>query len=302
MIGLDHSMATLAAGRSAGRPAATFDCTTGNLPAGLSLSRAGPALQIGATGLFSSVAANTPRLARPPLSADIRGLLIETAASNRIIYSHDVTQASFWQSPNGLSVTASAEISPDGTANASRISGSDGFIYALVSATPGETLTFSYYRKFGTASQNRLAVYNQTALNFITSATPTTAYETDIHGNGWTRVAHVFTVPDGCTEIRVYPHRVDSMPAAAGTLHLWGLQLEHGSKVSSPIPTSGAVVTRAADIATLQTLSGTYDLRLTYGDMSTSVLLAQAVSPGWSPPLDKVQLRRIEVFSAGALG
>ncbi|RII37126.1 hypothetical protein DL237_18760 [Pseudooceanicola sediminis] len=302
MIGLDHSIATLAGGRPAARALASFDCTTGSLPAGLSLTRAGPAPQIGATGLFATVGADTARLARDPLSPVILGLLIEAAASNRLPYSHDLTQAAVWQSPNGLTISASAETSPDGTTNASMVSGSDGFLYALIPATPGETLTFSYYRKFGTASENRLAVYNQTALSFITSATPTTAYETDIHGNGWTRIAHVFTVPAGCTEIRVYPHRVDSMPAAAGTIHLWGLQVEQGSNASSPIHTSGAPATRAADIAALETLSGTYDVRLTYGDMSVGVLPDQGITPGWWPPLGKAQLRRIEVFSDGVLG
>ncbi|MEJ1993203.1 MAG: hypothetical protein P8X50_16360 [Maritimibacter sp.] len=93
--------------------------------------------------------------------------------------------------------------------------------------------------------------------------------------------------------------RLDTSGSIDFTLDIALAQLEQGSIVSSPTPSSTA---RADETIGLSALNGTYDLRAETASGSVSTFLAQAVTPGyWPPALASGTLRSMIVYPAGTL-
>ena len=151
---------------------------------------------------------------------------------------------------NNATKTINALTSPEGVNNAATINvtSNSGSIYAqsgsvVESVEPETKYTFSFYVKRGTNTENYLAVraQNPSPETFISEDVEYTASTTE-----WKRISHTFTTPAGCTSIRLYPQRYTS--GGQGTTHLFGIQLEKGSCVTSYIPTYGIAATREEDI------------------------------------------------------
>lgn len=112
--------------------------------------------------------------------------------------------------------------------------------------------------------QNNYSIYNSTAGNWIISQTSYTISSTAA------RIIVTFTVPAGCTLVRVYPNRnmaldnfsyslISVTPGAVYTFSWFaqkignayrtgGVQVEAGGEATSLIETEGAQATRAADV------------------------------------------------------
>jgi len=69
------------------------------------------------------------------------------------------------------------------------------------------------------------------------------------------------------------------------TLRIGSPQLEQQAVASSPIPTTAAAVTRPADVLTLATTPGTYDIQIQRRSGST-LLAATAVGTSYVVPSD----------------
>lgn len=224
---------------------------------GWAYSRAGTAYSLDGS---TSFAANTPRLTSA-------GLLIEGAATNRLLYSHDIDNAAWTKSV--AVVTANYGAAPDGTTTADRVEFIAGTCYIQKSGVAGLTASSPCTLSFFARSL---------------SGTPTIGLRSGVSGlnttraltGSWARYTWTFNA-GAATEVIQF---VDSgiVPGASATADflLWGVQVETGSSASSYIPTTSAAASRAADVATLTISAGDGTDELTVDYVGGSVTLARS--------------------------
>lgn len=176
--------------------------------------------------------------------ADVCGLLPEGAVTNLLVRSAEFDNASWLNGGGG--VTANQLTSPEGAATADMLTiagAGTGLIYQLVAVTASTAYTFSVHARMGSIAEGdyKLAFYDATAGAFIAQDVVPSSI---VVGNGWRRYYYTVTTPVGCTSMRAYAFRNSAL--AAGTVYLWGAQLEVGTEVTSYVPTAAANATRTA--------------------------------------------------------
>jgi len=246
----------------------------------ITFTRASTATFFNSAGVLTSAATNAPRFDYNPSTLAAQGLLIEESRANLLTYSAEFDNAA-WTKVNS-SVTADAAVSPDGTSNADKlIEDSSVSVFhrttsIFVSSTSG-TYTASVFLKAAERSFAFLAVTDnitgamERRINLATgvvdstnvsgagSWTSITASSVNI-GNGWWRLTITGTQGAG-TVLTTIVSIGDATGARVYTgngtsgLFVWGAQLEAGAFPTSYIPTTTTALTRAADVASVNTLS-----------------------------------------------
>jgi hypothetical protein len=210
--------------------------------------RASTATFVGSDGLIQSAAVNAARFDHDPVTLACKGLLIEEARTNLLARSEELGNA-YWTISNA-SISENNQTSPNGSLTADTITVSAGTpsLYRAVACTASTLYTFSFYIKIGTLTPSdfKFAVRDDTngvfiAENIVPNITPVTT--------GWRRVTYTFTTPVGCVLVRPYLMRYSYL--SAGTIYLWGAQLEAGSFATSYIPTVASSVVRSADLCSI---------------------------------------------------
>lgn len=210
----------------------------------------------------TSAAYYGPRFDYNPATLVARGLLIEEARTNIVLYSKtDVTN---WVQNNVVG-TIDSIAAPDGTASATLITANGGANNFLYSATPHNTTaapwTQSFYVKAGTASWIYIRAADNTSdtwFNVSTGVVGTlgagcTSTITAV-GNGWYRCTVTKTTSASASGFAVVgiANGDNSTTAVAGqTIYVWGAQTELGSFATSYIPTAASAVARSADSASM---------------------------------------------------
>lgn len=250
---------------------------TGSLDSRITFARADAtscATYFGSDGLLKTAAANVARFDYDPATLLPRGLLIEESRTNLLLQSRDMTQAA-WSKADvtptrnqiGLDRAANSACLMTHGATTSGIASQGG---ASVSA--GSTITASgvftrgntdwillIAAGSGTATNGANGWFNlNTGAVGATSArgagTAITSSITSL-GGGWYRCA-LTCVPNGSYTtpfMFILPANGNSSlsTVANATYILDYAQLEVGSTASSPIATTTAAVTRAADVASM---------------------------------------------------
>jgi hypothetical protein len=262
-----------------GPPGMTLDLnfmSSGNMPPGVTFTRASTATYTDASGVIQTAAINQPRW--DYTGGSLRGLLIEEARTNIWLQSADASNAAW----NKLGVTAAAPVvtanqttAPDGTLTAARVvypavsaGGSLSQLHQILNlAVPNAAQTFSVYLKGAVGGEQTYLNVNSAGTYSRVRVTLTTA---------WQRFALTTPVLPGGGYVFVIGTDLgdagqSSTPAQ--TIFVWGAQAEGGA-LSSYIPTLAANVTRSADLAAMPftpAASGTYAARFIPAGVASSL-------------------------------
>jgi hypothetical protein len=213
-----------------------------------------------------------PRLVYDPVTLASQGILPEEARTNSCTQSQDLSTT--W-TLGGSTVTANNTTSPDGTVNADKLvedssAAAEHRCFNTFTGVSGTTYTYSVYAKADTrgginirmqATGTPIDIYYDVSTGAVTSTTAGTGSIQSV-GNGWYRCIAT-GASDLSGSVRI---TINLLQTAGGTtriysgdgtsgLFLWQAQVEAGTGASSPIPTTTAAVTRAADVPVLTGLS-----------------------------------------------
>lgn len=224
-------------------------------------------------GVMQTAAIDAIRINHDPYTKEFKGVLIENAATNRLLRSEDFDIAAWTKTRT--SITANAILAPNNTTTAEKLvedttASSNHFISQNASLEASTIYTLSIYAKAAERSRIVLQTGNVSSWSnaisvgfdltngslFSVSGNPTTSGVIKYIGNGWYRcsITKAFGDTSGAGALSVYlANSTGSMVYTGdGTsgIYIWGAQIEAGTFATSYIKTTTAEVTRAADIIT----------------------------------------------------
>lgn len=216
-------------------------------------TRTGSGTRINKAGLIETVGSNVPRL-NYRLDADgnpssCPELLLEPERTNIFTNSNSFASSNWFKS--NLTVSANQTTSPTGENNASLITATvDNGLLAEFNEWTSTQRTASFFVKKNTSSVveivNASSVSNFVRYDLengaILSEGGTMTGKMQNYGNGWYRVIATYSISSGTN---TFGFRITN----AGSVYIYGAQIEEASTVSSYIHTGSAVVTRNKDQA-----------------------------------------------------
>jgi len=234
----------------------------------ITFSRASGGTFLGSNGLLQTAANNIPRIEYDATGA-VKGLLIEEARTNLLNYSNDFTNAA-WSKTN-LTVTANQATGPDGTVSATEVGitsiPQNSYGIHFSTSTSGALSFFAKQnteRFFlivrGTYTSGDWAIFDLS--NGTVSKSPTysgSSTEMVPMGNGWYRCVLQSAQASTVSAFSVSGSGTDNTTSTAGTVYLYGAQLEVASFHTSYIPTISSTATRAKDLAEIPTSAFGYN-------------------------------------------
>ncbi|WP_281686703.1 hypothetical protein [Pseudomonas citronellolis] len=241
----------------------------------ITFTRSSAAWRFNASGVLEQVPANQPRFDYDPVTLALRGLLVEEQRTNLLTYSSDLSNAVWSKSDSTISTDTT--VAPDGSLMQKVTQGSAGNGYVArssnITITAG-TYSHSRFLKRGNhdwvvmsvadsiSSANSARAWFNLATGVIGTidavgsvTSPAAAIE---HvGNGIYRCTVSGNIPFATAMPFVIGVAANGSTArvAGGTRYDFGSQLEAGAFPTSYIPTTSSQVTRAADVASVNTLS-----------------------------------------------
>jgi len=198
---------------------------------------------------------------------------VEESRANLLTYSNDWSNV-IWNKTN-ITRTASATLGPDGTFSMTKLEATAStFTNCNQQITATATShTYSIYAKKGSAATdaNFFAIYNSTtattlaqlSINYdtgvVTQTTGTGATATAAGNNIWRIVIPVTSGITVGNVLNCYSCYLGGTETAGEFAYVYGAQLEAGAFATSYIPTVASQVTRAVDVASVNTLSPWYN-------------------------------------------
>ncbi len=252
------------------------------MPAGSTYTRAGSATAITSAGVIQTFAADAPQRTD-------RGLALEPAATNLLLYSQDFSNVS-WSNTNAT-VSANATTAPDGTTTADKLISDLVLGQHRTNQTPTSsagTQTLSVFAKpagydFVTLRLNTTggaAGFNAGTGEIVGGGT---GFTTSIlaAANAFYRCTIIVTgaAANAIARFNTSPTtNFDFAGDGVSGAFLWQAQLELGSVATSPIVTTTAQASRSLPVFTEPVPAGRTKARLAYADGTTT--LVTGLTPG----------------------
>ena len=224
----------------------------------ITFRRSSTGTYVDSDGLIKTANIDQPRFDHDPVTGVCKGLLVEESRTNLLTYSEDFTQ-SVWTKGTTLIATNSA-LSPNNTYSATLLIPNLGSFNIHSATSTSGTHTSSIFVKDAGAGSCLVAMGSTTQGYLINLNTVTGTYISGRSYGGGTLVSYsILPYPNGWFKVSVtatanargvYVNRADGTSPNQG-IYIWGAQLEAGSFPTSYIPTTGATVTRSADVASM---------------------------------------------------
>jgi hypothetical protein len=312
-------------------PSLLLDFLSGSLDSRITFTRASTATFSNSSGVLTSASNDVARFDYDPATLAPLGLLIEEARTNLVTRSEEFENA-VWTKSN-ITVTANNAVAPTGATTADRLMETavnlDHVLYFTNTQT-FTTATQSIYVKpngrnnvslrfaFG-ASDWVATVFDLTGNGSITqSSAGTSSLYTVVSrtivnaGNGWYRISMTATQPsrasyasalDLCTSPTPTLNALTGAESYLGDItkgiFAWGAQVEAGAFPTSYIPTTTTSLTRAADVASVNTLTPWYNASA--GTWYAEFLVPQANSSGLWRVLSGDVANRPQIFNNASI-
>jgi len=281
---------------------------TDTLDPQVTFTRASTATFFNSAGVLTSAATNAPRFDYNPATLAAQGLLIEESRTNSI--RNNTMQGAAAGTPGTLPTNWAYDPSSTGLSRQVVATGTDNGINYVdlrvfgtaaaanyvafyfetstgVAAVSGQTWTGTYYLKLTAGSTTGLTTLPSFGINEGTSGgvfvsggngpgvTPTAA---------WQRVSYTRALSGGGTVATILPFVIIAVSNGAAidiTLRIGLPQLEQGAFATSVIPTTTTALTRAADVASVNTLSPWYNASAgtIYAEYNIPFALASGAAP-----------------------
>jgi hypothetical protein len=259
---------------SAGGPTLNFQFAgSTTLDPQITFTRASTATYFNSAGVLTSAAINAPRFDYNPSTLAAQGLLIEESRANLFLQSADFTTT--WGQTN-VTITANTTASPDGGTNGDTLlinSAGAATNQTSQTFTAGSTITISVFAKKNASNFLRIEAGNLVNcwFNLNTGVTGTnsagsgnvlfSAKSIQAISGGWYRCVLTVTTSTITTiGVLLFATNTDGTTSSvSSSIFLWGAQLEAGAFPTSYIPTTTTALTRAADVASVNTLSPWYN-------------------------------------------
>jgi len=262
-------------------------------------SRTGSATRVNKAGLIETMASNEPRLDYPLIDGVVQScptLLLEPSRTNNMSHSEDFSV----YASAAASRTANAGTSPTGENNATLIhpssSGSNRGFYKFTATSTTATLSCFVKRSgknfaiLGTDNNSTYyCVFDLENENVAYEATNYTG-KIEKYSNGWYRISstYVSSTAQNYPFIGVADNSSGSVTVdGTNGILIFGMQYEYNSYATSYIQTSGAAVTRSADVcngagtsAEFNDSEGVLFAEIAYPETQPSTNLRIAISDG----------------------
>ena len=247
----------------------------------ITFTRASTSTYFNSAGVLTSSAIDTPRFDYNPSTLAAQGLLIEEQRVNLLTYSNNLENAA-WTKTNAT-VTANVTTSPDGNVNSKAVIEDTATTVfhtltgaAVISGVSGAAYTLSIFAKPAGRTKFLLQIDtpgfgNGNCIFDVASGTigapngTASAPKITPVGNGWYRCSVLMTATGSFTSVDLKVILINALDQQQYTgdgvsgIYLYGAQLEAGSFATSYIPTTTTALTRAADVASVNTLSPWYN-------------------------------------------
>lgn len=293
-----------------------FDFSTGSMPSGATLTRASTGTYRNASGVLTSAAVNVARFhyRYNGLAWASAGLLIEAAATNIVLQSQDISNASWAKS--GASASSAVRMVESAAASAAH------YVAQTLNFTAGQTYCFSVEASEVSGSAKRyLVLYLNTsafgttliakfdlATGTVTATNGGTAGVIDIGGGKWVCWLVAAATATASAGIRLAMTNIGTGTGSTYTgdgtsaIDVTNAQIEVGTKPTSRIPTTTAAVTRAADALALDWFTnrhvpdGAVTLRYTFDDATAQDVASIVASGQVTAPtnLSQSTIKRVE--------
>ena len=292
----------------------------GALPPGVTLARASTGWYFDSAGVLQSAANDVPRFTYDPATLALQGVLVEPARTNSIrnntivgaVAGSPGTLPTNWSVNGATGSTRTLALATDygietlsvtytGTAggNSSSINLDEA---TVIAASTGQTWTLSAYLKLlsGDFTNITTAVLRIEELDGSGAVIGSSLSTVSIRGITSAALrTQRFQVTRTLTEATVayvrsrllFTHPNGS--AISLGFAIGQPQLAQGSSASSPIKTTSAAVTRAADVLSLAMTDGTYDIDITRLSGVTNVVGAVVSGGAYTVPTDLSPLQSV---------